>query len=94
LFPKASKVPLTDTLKGKFAYGPNIVLLNGHEWKSQRKIANPAFHQSAPIKLFGKLTQDLFTAMESMGETVNVSMLMANVALDAIGIAGFGKIVN
>lgn len=66
-------------------------MANGHEWKSQRKIANPAFHRSMPVKLFGKLTQDMFKMMETMGETVDISDLLHRWTLDAIGKAGFGK---
>lgn len=67
------------------------MLLNGHEWKSQRKVANPAFRRSMPVKLFGKLTQEMFRSMETMNETINVSDLMERWTLDAIGKAGFGN---
>lgn len=79
-----------NSLAGKFVIGPNMVLLNGEHWKSQRKIANPAFGRSMPMKLFGRLTQELFKAIESMGEVVNVSDLMQRLTLEAIGKAGFG----
>lgn len=95
LFPKAGEEILhEDSLNAKFIGGPNIVLLNGHEWKNQRKIANPAFRRSMPVKLFGKLTQELFKSMETMGDTVNVSDLMERWTLDAIGKAGFGKSIK
>lgn len=44
-----------------------------------------------PIKLFGKLTQDLFKVMDTMDETVDVSDLMLRWTLEAIGKAGFGR---
>jgi hypothetical protein len=44
-----------------------------------------------PVRLFGRLTQDLFQTMESMDSTVNWSSLMQRWTLDAIGLAGFGK---
>lgn len=92
LFPKADVITGNEqTLNGKFAGGPNIVFLNGHEWKEQRKVANPAFRRSMPVKLFGKLTQEMFKAMESMGDTVDASDLMERWTLEAIGKAGFGK---
>lgn len=65
--------------------------LNGHAWKEQRKIANPAFHRSMPVHMFGKLTQDLFVEMDKMGERIEISDLMERWTLDAIGKAGFGK---
>ncbi|KAI9345051.1 cytochrome P450 [Pilaira anomala] len=91
LFPKAD-LPEGDenTLAAKFIFGPNIALLNGEHWKSQRKIANPAFRRSVPVELFGHLTQELFKTMETMDEVVNVSDLMERWTLEAIGRAGFG----
>lgn len=79
-----------DTLNSKFAIGPNIVMLSGHSWKSQRKVANPAFRRSVPIKLFGNLAQELFKSMETMDESVNFSDLMERWTLEVIGKAGFG----
>jgi cytochrome P450 len=79
-----------DTLSGKFTGGPNILFTNGAEWKSQRMVANPAFRRSMPVKLFGKLTVELFETMETMGDTVNFSDLMERWTLEAIGKAGFG----
>ncbi|KAI7873099.1 cytochrome P450 [Mucor mucedo] len=81
---------LEETLLGKFALLPNIVSLNGHAWKSQRNVANPAFHRSMPIKLFGNLTRDLFHVMETMDDIVDVTDLMERWTLNAIGKAGFG----
>lgn len=91
LFPKAALIEGDkDSLIGKFIIGPNIVMLDGHNWKSQRKIANPAFRRSMPVKLFGNLTLQMFKVMEDMDDVVNVSDLMERWTLDAIGKAGFG----
>lgn len=68
----------------------NIAVLSGSRWKAQRKVANPAFHRSMPVQLFGRLTQEMFKVMETMDDTVNVSDLMERWTLDAIGKAGFG----
>lgn len=46
-----------------------------------------------PVKLFGKITQQLFETMDTMDETVNVSDMMIRCTLEAIGKAGFGKII-
>jgi hypothetical protein len=43
-----------------------------------------------PVRLFGRLTQDLFQTMEFMDSTVDWSSLMQRWTLDAIGLAGFG----
>lgn len=66
-------------------------LVNGNEWKLQRKVANPAFHRSMPVKLFGELTVEMFKVMETMGETINFSNMMGRWTLEALGKAGFGK---
>jgi cholesterol 24(S)-hydroxylase len=78
------------TLLSRFIGGPNVLLITGHEWKNQRKVANPAFRRSLPVKLFGKITQELFATMETMDKTVNFSDLMLRWTLEAIGRAGFG----
>jgi cytochrome P450 len=83
-----------ETVIGKFLGGPNILMLSGHHWRSQRKVANPAFRRSMPVKLFGDLTQQLFKTMEetmSADGTVEVTELMFRSTLEAIGKAGFGK---
>jgi cholesterol 24(S)-hydroxylase len=67
------------------------VNLNGEHWRDQRKIANPAFHRSMPVEMFGKLTQKMFGVMDTMEKTVDVVDLMERWTLDAIGKAGFGK---
>ncbi|KAI9257781.1 cytochrome P450 [Helicostylum pulchrum] len=91
LFPK---YPVTEgvenTLFTRFITGENIIMSEGAMWKSQRKVANPAFHRSMPVKLFGQLTQEMFVAMESMNEIINITDLMQRWTLDAIGKAGFG----
>ena len=39
IFPKADLVTeRSDTLFGKFVFKRNIVMLNGEEWKAQRKV--------------------------------------------------------
>jgi cholesterol 24(S)-hydroxylase len=90
-FPKLSEEEANhNSLFYKFVGRPNIVILNHHQWREQRKIANPAFHRSMPVYLFGKLTQKLFDQVEQLGTTVDVPDLMERWTLDAIGKAGFG----
>lgn len=69
-----------------------MVLEMGQEWKNQRMIINPAFRRSLPVNLFGKITQEVFTAMEKKMEdaTVNISDLIMRLTLEGIGRAGFG----
>jgi len=68
----------------------NIIFQNGDHWKRHRKIANPAFHRSLPVKLFGNLTQKLFEKFEADGNHIDVHDYMQRYTLDVIGKAGFG----
>ncbi|KAI8361722.1 cytochrome P450 [Blakeslea trispora] len=90
-FPKAnSNVGTPDTLIHKFIGGPNIVFLSGKDWRRHRKIANPAFQRSMPVKTFGHLTTKMYKAMDDLGSnTVDVLDLFERWTLDAIGITGF-----
>ncbi|CDS08804.1 hypothetical protein LRAMOSA10165 [Lichtheimia ramosa] len=79
-----------NTLLGRFLFQRNILMLNGHEWRSQRKVANPAFHRSMPVELFGKLAQKVINVIDQAeGNTVNFHQMTERFALDAIGLAGF-----
>ncbi|KAI8877202.1 cytochrome P450 [Backusella circina FSU 941] len=90
-FPKSDFfVEGEDSLLAKLVDGPNLLFVSGTTWKKQRIIVNPAFRRSMPVHLFGRLTQDLFQAMEMMESTVDWSDLMQRWTLDAIGLAGFG----
>jgi hypothetical protein len=44
-----------------------------------------------PVATFGKLTKKMFDIIDSTDNTVNVLNIFERLALDAIGIAGFGK---
>ncbi|CDS14232.1 hypothetical protein LRAMOSA06402 [Lichtheimia ramosa] len=91
IFPKIDLVrQVGPTLFGKFAFGDNIVFLNGAHWKAQRKIASPAFNRSMPVQKFGRLSQKLFTVMDQEQGPVNFHDLAQRWTLDAIGINGFG----
>ncbi|KAI8139907.1 cytochrome P-450 cyp509A1 [Fennellomyces sp. T-0311] len=79
-----------DTLFYRFAAGPSLPFLNGAHWKSQRMVANPAFHRSMPTELFGGLSKKLFSKIDSdMKSPVDIHNLMMRWTLDAIGLAGF-----
>ncbi|RUS18930.1 cytochrome P450 [Endogone sp. FLAS-F59071] len=68
----------------------NIVFRNGDHWRRHRKIANPVFQRSMPVKLFGTLTQKLFEMFEGEGRHIDAHLWMQRFTLDAIGLAGFG----
>ncbi|KAI9253390.1 cytochrome P450 [Phascolomyces articulosus] len=89
LFPKSITTRgAKGTLIERFVGGPNVIFLNGLDWKRHRKIANPAFHRAFPVKTFGHLTQTLFKVVED-GD-VDVMDIFTRLTLDAIGTAGFG----
>ncbi|GAA5814312.1 hypothetical protein MFLAVUS_007806 [Mucor flavus] len=91
LFPKEDfSLGCERTLLCKFVAGRNIGTTTGPEWIAQRKVVNPAFRRSMPVKLFGNITQQLFETMDTMDQTVNVSDMMIRCTLEAIGKAGFG----
>ncbi|KAI8887606.1 cytochrome P450 [Backusella circina FSU 941] len=91
IFPK-DRTPVLSihSLTHRFLGGPSILNVNGQEWKNQRKVANPAFHRSMPVQLFGHLTATLFSEMEKLNtQRINISDLVERFTLDAIGKAGF-----
>ncbi|KAI8575219.1 hypothetical protein K450DRAFT_262806 [Umbelopsis ramanniana AG] len=82
-----------ESLFSKFIGTQNIVALNGSVWKKHRMIANPAFHRSMPVKLFGRLCEKMMTQFEKEGDginNVNVPMFLQRFTLDVIGLAAFG----
>ncbi|CEP12637.1 hypothetical protein [Parasitella parasitica] len=90
-FPKAKMdVGISGTLIHRFLGGPSIVFLSGADWRRHKKIANPAFQRSMPVKTFGNLTLKMFKTMESYGtNTIDVLDIFERLTLDVIGIAGF-----
>ncbi|KAI9489153.1 cytochrome P450, partial [Zychaea mexicana] len=86
--------PLSDqfagTLISRFILGPNILFLSGQHWRDQRKIANPTFHRSMPLALFGRLTEKMFNVIDATEGAIDVYDLMERWTLDAIGNAGLG----
>ncbi|RUP46398.1 cytochrome P450 [Jimgerdemannia flammicorona] len=82
----AERSGLTARLFGR----SSIVFRNGDHWKRHRKIANPAFHRSMPVQLFGTLTQALFKKVEADGNRIDVHDYMQRFTLDVIGKASFG----
>ncbi|OZJ04256.1 hypothetical protein BZG36_02467 [Bifiguratus adelaidae] len=99
LLTKPSKYPLStvesfrnrgkDNITVKWFGSGSILNLNGDVWKKHRKIAQPAFHKSMPVLLFGRLTKLLFNEFERHNNHVNVATYMQRFTLDAIGNAAF-----
>ncbi|KAH8555194.1 cytochrome P450 [Umbelopsis sp. PMI_123] len=81
------------SLSLKFIGTESIVVLNGSVWKKHRMIANPAFHRSMPVKLFGRLSEKMMVQFEKEGDgldNVDIPMFLQRFTLDVIGLAGFG----
>ncbi|KAI8330262.1 cytochrome P450 [Choanephora cucurbitarum] len=90
-FPKAVMPhSVKETALGRFLGENSILVSNGQEWKSQRKLANPAFHRSMPVNLFGKLTLDFFEVIDQNNGHIDFTDLIQRWTLEAIGKAGFG----
>ncbi|KAF7721122.1 cytochrome P450-dit2 [Apophysomyces ossiformis] len=90
-FPKADiRLGREDTIDAQYLGSPNVLFSNGAEWKKNRKIINPAFHRSMPVKAFAHLTQDMFMALEArMGAPIDAVDVMKRAALNVIGKVGF-----
>ncbi|KAI8093088.1 cytochrome P-450 cyp509A1 [Halteromyces radiatus] len=98
IFPKIDMNGFDGTLFNRFVGTSNILLVNGQDWKKHRKLANPAFHRSMPVKLFGEAAHNLFTYLNkeypSDSFSVDFGYLMECLTLDIIGLAGFGFSFN
>ncbi|KAI8342010.1 cytochrome P450 [Chlamydoabsidia padenii] len=73
--------------------GENNILMatQKEEWKKHRKLVNPAFHKSKPVKLFATLGHKTFKVLDSSNEQpVDIGRLMERYTLEVIGAAGFG----
>ncbi|CDS05604.1 hypothetical protein LRAMOSA08132 [Lichtheimia ramosa] len=73
----------------EFVGDDNIAIVNGHEWKEQRKIMNPAFHRATPVGMFGSLMPKVFRLVEEQ-PTLPALDLMQKLTLDALGKSVFG----
>ncbi|KAI9307143.1 cytochrome P-450 cyp509A1 [Cunninghamella echinulata] len=94
IFPKSSLDSQRGTYVEQFTGSHNILFSSGHEWLKHRKIVNPAFHKSLPVKLFDESVQDLFDVWEEnypQNEfTLDVTKYFDRLTLQIIGKAGFG----
>ncbi|KAG1146698.1 hypothetical protein G6F37_011919 [Rhizopus arrhizus] len=70
----------------QFVGRDNIVLSNGEVWKKQRKIMNPVFHRSMPIKTVASLVPLLFSAIEETNGRILITPKLKNFTLDALGL--------
>ncbi|KAI8142124.1 cytochrome P450 [Fennellomyces sp. T-0311] len=94
LFPKAieSQKHRQGTLAGRTLIGPNVLFSTGDQWKKQRQIVNPAFTRSAPIKTFGRISQQMVDIIEEdmTHGLVDVADISHRWALDCLGATSFG----
>ncbi|KAG1544648.1 hypothetical protein G6F50_013840 [Rhizopus delemar] len=73
----------------QFVGRDNIFLSNGEVWKKQRKIMNPVFHRSMPIKTVASLVPLLFSAIEEANGRIMITPKMKDFTLDALGLTIF-----
>ncbi|CAO3671165.1 unnamed protein product [Umbelopsis ramanniana] len=91
VWPKAhTGGPSSQTLLGRFFGRTNMAFENGHEWRRRRKIANPAFHRSMPVKTFTALSNKMLQQIDKSRGPVHIQLLLQRFTLDAIGLIGFG----
>ncbi|CAO3680910.1 unnamed protein product [Rhizopus stolonifer] len=74
----------------RFLGRDNVIFANGHTWKNQRKIMNPAFHRSMPVKTMASVIPTLFSYIEQENGTILISPTMKNFTLDLLGLSIFG----
>ncbi|KAG1046989.1 hypothetical protein G6F43_010543 [Rhizopus delemar] len=70
----------------QFVGRDSVVLSNGEVWKKQRKIMNPVFHRSMPIKTVASLVPLLFSAIEEANGRIHITPRMKDFTLDALGL--------
>lgn len=75
----------------KFLGDDNVGIANGKDWKRQRKIMNPAFHRSMPIKTMASIIPSLFDLIEEEQGKIIVPAVMRDLTLDILGLTIFGK---
>ncbi|KAL0143662.1 hypothetical protein V8B55DRAFT_1479540 [Mucor lusitanicus] len=97
--PKAAKIVLMKTVFQQFRDDTplamllgkeNVAVSNGNVWRKQRRIMNPAFHRSRPIKTFGSVMPFLFSAIDENPDKVMISKQIKGFTLDALGLSVFG----
>ncbi|KAG1139377.1 hypothetical protein G6F38_009877 [Rhizopus arrhizus] len=73
----------------QFVGHDNVALSNGEVWKKQRKVMNPVFHRSMPIKTVASLVPLLFSAIEEANGRIPINPRMKDFTLDALGLTIF-----
>jgi cytochrome P450 len=72
----------------------NLAFANGHTWKKQRKLMNPVFHRSMPVKMMSSVLLTLFSVIEKKDGTIPIAEAMKHFTLDVLGYTIFGKVLN
>ncbi|CAO3616489.1 unnamed protein product [Cunninghamella blakesleeana] len=88
IFPKQNdlfKALAHDSPIVEFFGTENVAIVNGEEWKKQRKVINPAFHRTMPIQTFGQLMLSGIKNIESHQDQVYILDFYQKLTLDALG---------
>ncbi|KAI8070940.1 cytochrome P450 [Gongronella butleri] len=93
IFPKNEMDGLQGTLFFRFLGVSNIVFAVGQDWKKHRKVVNPAFHRSNPVKLFGDQAIGMFNMLDEKYPAdafkVDAANLFERLTLDIIALSDF-----
>ncbi|KAG1519148.1 hypothetical protein G6F52_008901 [Rhizopus delemar] len=73
----------------QFVGHDNVALSNGEVWKKQRKVMNPVFHRSMPIKTVASLVPLFFSIIEEANGRIPINPKMKDFTLDALGLTIF-----
>ncbi|KAI7882942.1 cytochrome P450 [Lichtheimia hyalospora FSU 10163] len=91
IFPKTQNTVPKDHLIDRVMGSRHVAVLNGQDWKTHRKVVNPAFHRSMPINIFGRVAHKLFQVMDDQLQNgpIEIHDMMVRWTLDALGLAAF-----
>ncbi|KAI8878217.1 cytochrome P450 [Backusella circina FSU 941] len=73
------------TLSHTFLGGRSLAMLNGNEWRRQRRVFNPIFQGAMPVDVFGNLVFDVFAEIDKTEIVEDMADITERYALDAIG---------
>ncbi|KAI9256689.1 cytochrome P450 [Sporodiniella umbellata] len=75
---------------GLFLGEDSVVIANGKTWKDQRKILNPVFHRSMPIKTMINVLSTLTSVIDQKNGRVSIHDSMKDFTLDVLGLTILG----
>ncbi|GBB96425.1 hypothetical protein RclHR1_02750017 [Rhizophagus clarus] len=72
-------------------YGTGIVFSNGEQWRTHRKLSNPAFNRALSPNIIGDVVLDAFRYLrKEIHEPVNIYELLQRITIEVLGQLAFG----